>query len=190
MPIRHGLLALLADGPEHGFGLRAEFERRTGGTWPLNVGQVYTTLTRLVRDGLVEEASRETDGSVRYMLAAAGRAELADWWRRPVDRATPPRDELAIKLALAVTSPGVDVAAVVGRQRSDNLARMQRLTTDKRRLPPPGDADGLARRLVLDHLIFAAEAEARWLDHVEATVRAVRTGTDTATKGRPPHDRA
>lgn len=181
MPIRHGLLALLAEGPDHGFRLRAEFERRTGGTWPLNVGQVYTTLTRLVRDGLVEEASREADGSVRYALTEAGRAEVEEWWRRPVDRTTPTRDELAIKLALAVTSPGVDAAAVIQRQRAENLARMQRHTADKRRLPPPDDPEGLSRRLILDHLIFAADAEARWLDHVEATVLAVRN----ASKGRP-----
>jgi DNA-binding PadR family transcriptional regulator len=78
MPIRHGLLALLAEEPGHGFRLRAQFERRTGGTWPLNVGQVYTTLTRLVRDGLVEEANREAGGSVRYALTEAGRAEVEE----------------------------------------------------------------------------------------------------------------
>ena len=56
MSIRHGLLALLAQEPMYGAQLRSEFESRTGGTWPLNVGQVYTTLSRLERDGLVEAA--------------------------------------------------------------------------------------------------------------------------------------
>jgi DNA-binding PadR family transcriptional regulator len=184
MPIRHGLLVLLVEGPDHGFGLRAAFERRTGGTWPLNIGQVYTTLGRLVRDGLVEEQSREPDGSVRYAATDAGRAEVARWWQEPVDRKAPARDELAIKLALAVTSPGVDVAAVVQRQRAENLGRMQQYTARKRDLPPLGHPDGAARQLVLDHLIFTAEAEARWLDHVEATLRAVATPT-VATRTRP-----
>ncbi|MDH4147522.1 MAG: PadR family transcriptional regulator, partial [Acidimicrobiia bacterium] len=53
MSIRHGLLALLSEGPKYGAQLRTEFEERTGATWPLNVGQVYTTLSRLERDGLV-----------------------------------------------------------------------------------------------------------------------------------------
>ncbi len=54
MSVRSGLMALLAEGEKYGAQLRSEFETRTGGTWPLNVGQVYTTLDRLVRDGLVE----------------------------------------------------------------------------------------------------------------------------------------
>ena len=166
MAVRHGLLALLAEGPKHGFALRSEFETRTGGTWPLNVGQVYTTLSRLVRDGLAEEVSREADGSVIYDITEAGREEIERWWIAPVDRGHPNRDELAIKLALAVTVPGVDVRGVVQRQRSENLRVMQQYTQLKRSIANKENA-GLAWRLVLDHLIFAAEAEARWLDHVD-----------------------
>ena len=58
MSVRLGLMALLAEGDSYGARLRTEFEERTGGTWPLNVGQVYTTLERLVRDGLVEPGRR------------------------------------------------------------------------------------------------------------------------------------
>ena len=54
MSVRMGLLALLAEGPSHGYQLKAGFEERTGGVWTLNVGQVYTTLDRLRADGLVE----------------------------------------------------------------------------------------------------------------------------------------
>ncbi len=54
MSVRHALLALLSEGPKYGRRLRQEFEVRTGEMWPLNVGQVYTTLQRLERDGLVE----------------------------------------------------------------------------------------------------------------------------------------
>ena len=105
MSVKQGLLALLAEEPMYGARLRAEFEARTGGTWPLNVGQVYTTLARLERDGLVKAAGAADDeGRISYRLTEAGRREVAQWWLSPVDRDSAPRDELAIKLALAVTS--------------------------------------------------------------------------------------
>jgi len=145
--------------------LREEFERRTGGTWPLNMGQVATTLDRLVRDGLVEPV--DGDGDVqRYSLSSTGRAELEGWWSQPVDRSVAAREELAMKLAMAVTVPGVDVPGLVQAQRSETVRSMQAMTRLKGDVP-----DGeLAWGLLLEHLIFAAEAEVRWLDHVEARV--------------------
>ncbi|MFN8074736.1 MAG: PadR family transcriptional regulator [Kineosporiaceae bacterium] len=168
MSIRQGLMALLAERPMHGYLLRQQFEARTGGTWPLNIGQVYTTLTRLQRDGLVAEtdAPRE-DGAVVYALTDAGRDEVHRWWTTPVERTAPSRDELAIKLALAVTSPGVDVPAVVQRQRTESLRALQEYTRLKLRIPEDPTSDDVAWSLVLDSLVFAAEAEVRWLDHVE-----------------------
>ncbi len=117
MSIRHGLLALLEDGPRYGSRLRTEFEARTAGTWPLNIGQVHTTLGRLERDGMVVQDGEDEAGRVLYALTEAGRAELRAWFARPVQRAAPPRDELAIKLVLAVGAPGVDVRKVVEAQR-------------------------------------------------------------------------
>ena len=105
MSIRHGLLALLERGPRYGYQLRTEFESRTGSTWPLNVGQVYTTLSRLERDGLVVPAGEDEGGHALYAITEGGRAELREWFASPVDRANPPRNELAIKLAMAVGSP-------------------------------------------------------------------------------------
>ena len=104
MSIRHGLLALLERGPRYGFQLRSEFESRTGSTWPLNVGQVYTTLGRLERDGLVVPAGEDDGGHALYAITDEGRSELRTWFATPVDRANPPRNELAIKLAMAVGS--------------------------------------------------------------------------------------
>src|SRR5688572_28799245 len=110
MSVRLGLLAMLAQEPMYGARLRAEFEARTGGTWPLNVGQVYQTLTRLERDGLVEAVGEaDEQGRIAYRLTGAGRAEVERWWLSPVDRDATPRDELVIKLALAVTTDGIDV---------------------------------------------------------------------------------
>lgn len=174
MSIRQGMLALLADEPMYGARLRSEFEARTGGTWPLNVGQVYTTLDRLGRDGLVAEAGEDDEGRTLYALTDAGRAEVAAWWGRPVDRSTTPRDELVIKLALAVTVPGVDVRSVVQAQRTATMAHMQSLTREKARAQAAargGGPDQLAWLLVLDNLVLAADAESRWLDQVEDRLR-------------------
>jgi DNA-binding PadR family transcriptional regulator len=175
MSIRQGLLALLAQRPMFGAQLRSEFEARTGGTWPLNVGQVYSTLSRLERDGLVEAAGGpDEDGRIAYRLTAQGQEAVGRWWTTPVDRTEHPRDELTIKLALAVTVPGVDVPAVVQSQRTQTLRSLQDLTRLKQRAT---EADDLAWLLVLDNLVFAAEAEVRWLDHVEARLlRRARTG--------------
>lgn len=168
MSVPHGLLALLDEGPRYGYQLRADFEQRTGGTWPLNVGQVYTTLGRLERDGLVEPAGADDEGRAVYRITPSGVEHVRDWFASPLSRDGRPRDELAIKLAMAVTVPGVDVAAVVQAQRRDTLQHLQELTRTKVRIPP-GD---LARLLVLESQLFKAEAEVRWLDHCEATLSA------------------
>jgi DNA-binding PadR family transcriptional regulator len=166
MSIRQGLLALLAEQPRYGAQLRSEFEARTGGTWPLNVGQVYTTLNRLERDGLVEPiGGADEEGRITYRLTPQGHDGVRQWWLTPVDRQDRPRDELTIKLALAVTVPDVDVPAVLQAQRTQTLRSLQDLTRLKQRAT---QSDDIAWLLVLDNLVFAAEAEVRWLDHVEA----------------------
>jgi DNA-binding PadR family transcriptional regulator len=186
MSVRQALLALLGEQPMYGAQLRSQFERRTGGTWPLNVGQVYQTLSRLERDGLVEAAGAADDeGRIAYRLTAAGRTAAATWWTTPVDRAEAPRDELVIKLALAVTVPGIDVAAVVQTQRTQTLRQLQDLTRLKQQADARGD---LAWLLVLDNLVFAAEAEVRWLDHVES--RLTRDRGRSAQPAPEPIDEA
>ncbi len=167
MSVRFSLLALFADGPKYGYQLRTEFEARTGGTWPLNVGQVYTTLERLERDELVAEDGTNADGRTVYAITGAGRAALTAWFDTPVADADRARNELAIKLLMAATTPGVDIAAVVQRQRTESL----RLMRDYNALRRDADhADDVAGVLLLDSVVFALEGEVRWLDHVEATV--------------------
>jgi DNA-binding PadR family transcriptional regulator len=169
MSIKYGLLALLERGPRHGYQLRTEFDAATGAAWPLNVGQVYTTLDRLERDGLVaQDGAADADGRIAYRITDEGRGELRSWFASPVSSKAAPRDELAIKLALAVTTPGVDVLAVVQTQRTATMTALQELTRLKAGAGDP--ADDLAWSLVLDSLVFRAEAEIRWLDHCEARV--------------------
>lgn len=167
MSIRHGLLALLERGPMYGYQLRAAFEESTGTTWPLNIGQVYTTLSRLERDGLVRPLPENDGGQRPYEITDAGRSELTQWFATPISRTDRPRDELAIKLALALGTPGVDVRAVVQTQRTATMRALQEYTRLKARDKETAD---LPWRLVLDAMIFQAEAEIRWLDHCETSL--------------------
>ncbi len=167
MSVKHGLLALLERGPMYGYQLRATFEESTGGTWPLNIGQVYTTLSRLERDDLVRPLPEGDGGQRSFEITDAGRAELATWFATPVSHGDRPRDELAIKLALALTTPGVDVRSVVQTQRSATMRTLQEYTRLKGRADRPAD---LSWRLVLDAMLFHGEAELRWLDHCEASM--------------------
>jgi DNA-binding PadR family transcriptional regulator len=176
MSVKHSLLAVLVDGERYGYQLRAEFEERTGATWPLNIGQVYTTLSRLERDGLVAAAGEDVQGHVFYRITDAGREELVTWFARPVVRAERPRDELAVKLALAVTVEGIDVTGIVHAQRKHALGALQDYTRVKARLTP----EELAASLVVESMIFQCEAEIRWLNHVEARVTRHSKNADQA----------
>ena len=164
MSVRHSLLALLSAGAMHGYGLKTEFETATGDVWPLNVGQVYTTLGRLERDGLVI-AEADDEGQKVYEITEAGRDELRRWFDTPVQREVIPRQELAIKLVFAMRSGTADVAAVVQRQRVATVRALQDVTRLKAEAEAAGDTAWL---LMLDALVFQAEAEARWLDMCEA----------------------
>ena len=195
MSVRQAMLALLEPGPMYGYQLRAEFEQRTGSTWPLNVGQVYTTLNRLERDGLVEHVhgsgaddSADRAAQVMYRITPSGRGEVSAWFTTPVPRTQPPRDELAIKLAIAVTLPGVDVAALIQQQRTATMTALQDYTRLKRsgRASRPDQPEDLAWSLVLDSLVFDAEAEIRWLDHCEARLRRAAVEGQLHTPARPP----
>lgn len=168
MSIKHSILAMLLEGPRYGYQLRSEFEDRTGGTWPLNIGQVYTTLDRLDRDGFIENKGDDGEGHVIYQLTEKGEAEAQQWFESPVERNSLPRNELAIKIALALTVPGVDVSAVIQVQRSASIRSLQEFNRLRRSADSQLDTAWL---LVLDSHIFAAEAEVRWLDHAEVTAK-------------------
>lgn len=170
MSVKHALLTLLDRGPMHGYQLRAEFEASTGATWPLNIGQVYSTLARLERDGLVTPVEGGDESQRLYAITEAGHTEVVTWFSTPV-AGEPARNEVAIKLAFAAGTAGLDVAEVVQIQRRATIKALQDYTRARER----AGAD-LAWQLVVDSLIFAAEAEVRWLDHCETTLaRAART---------------
>ncbi len=192
MSVRFGLLTLLDRAPMYGYQLRQEFEASTGSTWPLNIGQVYTTLQRLERDGLVEMAGGGEESQRVFTISAAGREAVRSWFATQVRPAAPPRDELAIKLALAVNTPGIDVRAVIQAQRGATIRALQEYTRARE-----AAEEDLSWLLVADSLIFAAEAEVRWLDHCETrlarrrpSVHAEATGAESEAAHPEAHPEA
>src|SRR5437588_1911522 len=156
MSVREGLLALLAEGPRNGHQLKVEFEAATGGVWPLNVGQVYTTLDRLARDGLVARAQPNGDNESqgkRYELTAAGREELAGWWQLVPADDPPPRDELMLKVLFATTLERSHALKVITEQRTALIAQLQA----HRRAPLTTADDDTASAMVRDALMVRAE---------------------------------
>jgi DNA-binding PadR family transcriptional regulator len=169
--VRHALLALLSEGPKYGLQLRQEFEAGTGEVWPLNVGQVYTTLQRLERDGFVESDEGAEDGPQRrYRITPDGDDELARWLRTPPDASAPPRDELVIKVLVALRLRGVDVREVVQVHRRHLVELMQQYTRLKEDL-----SDGeVALALVVDAELFRLDGVIRWLDAADGRLKRHR----------------
>jgi DNA-binding PadR family transcriptional regulator len=170
--VPHALLALLSEGPKYGLRLQTEFESRTGEVWPLNVGQVYTTLQRLERDGLVETDDGEGERSQkRFRITSSGDRELAEWLRTPPELVPPPRDELVIKVLVALQVPETDVQEILQVHRRHAIETMQRYT----KIKAAARDDDTALALVADAELFRLEAIVRWLD-----------AADVRLKQRPP----
>lgn len=192
MSVRQSLLAILDQGPCYGYQLRSEFDRRAGSTWPLNVGQIYNTLDRLDRDGLVEKGDTDDQGHVYWRITAAGSAEAQAWLARPIDRSGGARDELALKLAVSATLPGADIAEIIRVQREASLARKDELSARYVPMASSSDPDEVLSAVAVSAAMFAAESEVRWLDHVAVRIAALPAGAmtralsrDQPARGRP-----
>jgi DNA-binding PadR family transcriptional regulator len=165
--VRHALLALLSEGPKYGLQLREEFEARTGEVWPLNVGQVYTTLQRLERDGMVASDDTEPEGPHKsFMITADGERELDAWLRTPPDLSSPPRDELVMKVLVALRVPGVDVHEVLQVHRRYLVGLMQQWT----RLKEYEAEFDLGLALAVDAELFRLDSVVRWLDAADGRI--------------------
>lgn len=168
MSVRHALLALLSEGPKYGLQLRQEFESGTGEVWPLNIGQVYTTLQRLERDGLVESDDEAEAGPQKgFRLTPDGRLELDEWLRTPPDLSSPPRDELVIKVMVALRMPGADVHEVIQVHRRYLVQLMQQWT----RLKEDEAGLDLGFALVVDAELYRLDALVRWLDAADGRIK-------------------
>ena len=185
MAVREGLLALLREGPRYGYQLKTEFEAATGGAWIINVGQIYTTLDRLGRDGLV--VIDETEDQKLYSITLAGVDELGDWWEAVPEENPPPRDELMLKMLMAIELDPDHALAVITKHRTalTTLLQRRRRAAEHHRSGSP-DANGtggehLGAALVADALIVRAEADLRWLDLCESRLVRERTTTSSTT---------
>ncbi len=178
MSVRHALLALLSEGPKYGLQLREEFEDRTGDVWPLNVGQVYTTLQRLERDGLVESDEAADEGPQKgFRITAEGTRELDEWLHTPPDLSSPPRDELVIKVLVAIRLRDVDVHDVIQVHRRYVVETMQQWT----RLKEDESAFDLNFALVVDAELYRLDAVVKWLDAADGRLkRAAHAAAEAA----------
>ncbi len=178
--VRHALLALLSEGPKYGLQLREEFEARTGEVWPLNVGQVYTTLQRLERDGLVESDGDGQDGPQKdFRITPAGTQELTTWLRTPPDMSSPPRDELVMKVLVALRVPGTDARDVIQVHRRYLVELMQQWT----RIKDAEAESDISLALVVDAELFRLDAVVRWLDAADGRIK--RAATDPMATATP-----
>jgi DNA-binding PadR family transcriptional regulator len=186
MSVPMSMLALLAEGPSYGLRLKNGFDARTHSEPPLNVGQVYTTLDRLERDGLVEPARVAGNDGLQKMftITSAGRERLAAWFSSGTAAVAPARDELVLKLVMAIDQPGLDPMAVIQAERRRAVQLLQEYT----RLKALEEDPDLGWLFLLDSLIFQAEARVRWLDTCEARLNRAESRPTRDRSGVEPTD--
>jgi DNA-binding PadR family transcriptional regulator len=190
MSVRHAVLGLLAQRPRHGYELRAAFEAVVGGeeNWDVKPAQIYSTLARLEKSGLVAEDSIEQNGGPEkriYTITPAGRAALIEWFATGIEREHQ-RDEFYIKLMLSLASGEANPRALLQTQRNQLYQEMHAITTQRNGLNPKTE---LARILLLDKAIMHLEADLRWIDMTEARLDEVKRQPlpepETKPRGRP-----
>lgn len=166
--MKYAILALIASGVDHGYDLKNAFEERFGGVWPpVNVGQVYGTLQRLERDGMVESIGVEQSGRPAkraYSLTARGEAALREWLDTPSAGARI-RDDFVMKLVLAHSTGIGEPYRLIDRQRAEYLQTLRALG----RLGTTGS--GLTTELLVAGASLHLEADLRWLDVCEERFR-------------------
>ncbi|MFI8306878.1 PadR family transcriptional regulator [Streptomyces sp. NPDC085927] len=172
MSTRHVLLGLLASGPSHGYDLKRRHDERFPEARPLAYGQVYTTLQRLVRDGLAEVDGTESDGGperTAYRVTDEGTRELSRWAGEVAPPAPFVTNEIFAKVVVSILSGG-DPAAYLRAQRAAHMGRMRELTAVK-----SATGSGLATVLSADYALTHLDADLRWM-----TTTADRLTTLTA----------
>ncbi|MGA5700496.1 PadR family transcriptional regulator [Peterkaempfera bronchialis] len=159
MSIGHTLLGLLESGPSHGYDLKRTFDDHFGRDRPLHYGQVYATMSRLLKNGLVEVEGTEPGGGPerkRYAITDAGITDVDQWLGKPEPPEPYLRSALYTKVVLALLT-GRDAADLLDTQRAEHLRARRTLTERKR------DGD-LADQLICDHALLHLEADLRWLE--------------------------
>lgn len=175
MPTSHALLGVLASqGERHGYELKREYDQRLPGVRPLAFGQLYTTLARLVRTGLIAEAGHQRAGGperVAYRLTDEGRDELNTWLRQVVEPSPHVSSELFLKVivALLATSDESVARAYLDAQRAKHLEHMRVLTEVK----TAGRAS-IAEVTAADYLLTHLDADVRWMATTLTRIAQIR----------------
>src|SRR5437868_16094 len=160
--LKYGVLGLLAEEPLHGYEVKNRFERMLGGTWEVNIGQVYTTLQRLERDGLVEASGGRGDrNKLAYRTTTAGRAAFLAWLERPDDEPIHLREGIYVKLLLASRLGGDRRRRLLTGQRRVLLQRLHDLARLEERAAGDGRDDLV---LLFRGAVLHAQADLGWID--------------------------
>ncbi len=179
MAIGDALLALLIPGPRHGYDLKRAHDEWFAGMRPLAFGQVYSTLSRLQRDGLAQVAHTESgEGPERviYELTEPGRQQVIEWLSEPVDPASAHAEEL-IRKTLAAYRLNADADGLMARQRTVHLRQIRGLeptgsaSKASAAAPSSGSASELASTLLTDHVRLHLDADLRWLEVAADRIR-------------------
>lgn len=172
MSIKHAILGLLAERPLHGYELKAAYEQELVPSAQLNYGQVYTTLERLGRDGLVAHqvvSQAERPDKKVYALTAAGQKELKEWLSSPTRLDLDLRNETLLKLILARHLKEADASKILAIERRACFAQLHDVT--QARAQAHRERASLASLLVLDLALLRLEAFIKWLELCEETLK-------------------
>jgi DNA-binding PadR family transcriptional regulator len=170
MAVRHAVLGLLSTKAMHGYELKTKFDRVTGGFWQLNFGQIYSTLDRLEREGLVERVPEASNGDAErkiFRITVKGRSRLDEWVLRPVAHARALRDDLFVRLLFCDRSSSDQLLRMVARHRDVYELEMRKLSKRKTQLQKLALEERFVTDLLIDAALFHAKSELRWLFHVE-----------------------
>ncbi len=169
MSLKYGILGLLTERPLHGYEVKIRFESLLGGSWEVNIGQVYTTLQRLERDGLIEaDGERGDRGKLAYRLTQTGRRALQDWLSRPESEPQQLREEIYVKLLLSTRLADGSLDQLLAAQRRVYLQRLKDLSELEVRARRDGRDDLV---LLFKGAILHTEADLKWTDACAEEIR-------------------
>jgi DNA-binding PadR family transcriptional regulator len=162
MSLKFGILGLMAEEPLHGYEIKSRFESLLGGAWEVNIGQIYATLQRLERDGLISTVGERGDrGKLAYQLTERGSQEFATWLGQPEAVPSLLHEDFSVKLLLLRRLASDDLATLLNKQRRMQLQHLRDLAAMERGARDDGRAD-LA--LIIKGAILHTEADIAWLD--------------------------
>ncbi|WP_096186418.1 PadR family transcriptional regulator [Evansella halocellulosilytica] len=163
MSVKHSLLALLYEKPRHGYELKTGFEELVQGMWPLNAGQVYTTLDRLERDKLVESPGHDQKDRKLYTITQSGKEELWNWLEKPVGRSLL-KDEFYFKYLCASHVDYEEKQNMIRQQKQTMMKDILHLTQLKKQMNQSGNH---TMKMLAEGALLHLEADIKWLEMIE-----------------------